>query len=277
MTHEVVTGHISSLRQPGGGRGGQAGQGGKAGKGGREGEGGGKGSGGAVRQERQGGCLARATRGSAGPASSGCRAGPASAALSDAGERAAEAGARAEARAQCPWGLGPKGLPKVAQWTGRPMDMAPTPKAAQWTISTSTRRAMRCVEDNAMNSRFTLGSALCFTTMTALHGTGKFTDSPLVTVAQSSALSLSLSPSLPPSLSLAQSSATLFPHTLAGCGPCRGRPARARKRPAESPPHRYPYKSYGSDRQVPRHRSAAFSFITRVRIGPASLPLSQAG
>ena len=85
------------------------------------------------------------------------------------------------------------------------MDMAPTPKAAQWTISTSTRRAMRCVEDNAMNSRFTLGSALCFTTMTALHGTGKFTDSPLVTVAQSSALSLSLSLSLPPSLPLSRS------------------------------------------------------------------------
>ena len=48
-----------------------------------------------------------------------------------------------------------------------------------------------------MNIRFTLGSTLCFTTMTTLHGTGKLTDSPLVIVAQSSALSLSLP--LPPS------------------------------------------------------------------------------
>ena len=62
-----------------------------------------------------------------------------------------------------------------------------------------------------MTSRFTLGNTLCFTTMTTLHGTGKLTDSLFVIIAQSSA--------------------TLVPHILAGCDPCLGCPARAWKQP----------------------------------------------
>ena len=62
-------------------------------------------------------------------------------------------------------------------------------------------------EDRSVTSRSMLGSTLCFATMTALHGTGKLTDSPFVIIAQSSA--------------------TLDPHILAGCDPCRGCPAEA--------------------------------------------------
>ena len=62
-----------------------------------------------------------------------------------------------------------------------------------------------------MTSHFTLGSRYCFTIMTTWHGTGKLPDRPFVMIAKSSA--------------------TLVPHILAVCDPCRGCPARAWKQP----------------------------------------------
>ena len=93
-----------------------------------------------------------------------------------------------------------------------------------------------------MAGRFTLGSTSWFTAMAASHGTGKLADSPLVTVAQSSAAlvgprSLSLSRSLVrhSSSSLSQSSAALVPHLLAGCDPRRVGVSRTRAEAALQP------------------------------------------
>ena len=66
-------------------------------------------------------------------------------------------------------------------------------------------------EDNSMTSRFTLCSTFCFTIMTTLHGTGKFTYCLFVIIAQSSA--------------------TRVLHIFAGCYSCPQCPARAWKQP----------------------------------------------
>ena len=166
-----------------------------------------------------------------------------------------------------------------------------------------------------MTCRFTLGSPSCFAATTALHGTGQPTDSRFVVVAQGSA--------------------ALVPHMLAGCDPyspganltakgvsrpcveaalktsaawfamqeftrfamqessaawfpatwfsMRGALAPQCQGTAESHVvHGSSWRSswrtsmvlHGSDRQAPRHRSEAFSFVARVRIGPLSLALS---
>ena len=77
-------------------------------------------------------------------------------------------------------------------------------------------------------------SRVCFTTMTTFHETGKLTNGPFVMIAQSSA--------------------DLFPHILAGCDPCRGCPARAWKQ--QNLLHIL----------LLRSDHEAFSFITRVKM-----------